>query len=285
MNMKKRICICLIIVNISFSAAVYADNGIADFDKDWAVNFFINYNMGIFKGFDSPQYITDKPWDVGFGLRYKSISAKLSVSLSLDEPFNLWSFDVEADSYFNKIYYQVYFKRYPNLSVEDSDAHSNLDIHASGLMAIFLQNHENHSLSSVTKLDKKQNEPSGSFLYGFGLFHSSLYSTTGTMERFDSRQHLLYFGPGIGYSYIWVFKNDIFLNTSILFFASPGVNINTGNWLFVPQLEPNITVGHHNKTWSINLIMKDNAKFIFWKKDEIDILTLVSITIMFSKRF
>lgn len=250
-----------------------------------AANFFLNFRMLTFKEFDSPEYISDKPWDIGLGLRYKNIFASFSLPAPFIKQPKRLGYDIEISSYFERAYFEAYSKRYPNLIEQDSNEYSDVDVDSSGIIVIFLQNSENHSLGSAIKLNKKQNQSSGSLLYGFGIFHSSLYSTNGTIEKFSDKQNLLYFGPGLGYSYLWTFKNCAFLNISLLSFMNPGININTDRWLFIPQLQPRIVIGHHNDTWSANLTMMNNAKFIIWNKDEIDSLTLISISIMFSKRF
>jgi len=240
--------------------------------------------MGIFDNYDSPQSRTDKPWDIGLGIRYKNISASFSVSVPFVNQFNLWSYDFEISSYFDKIYFEAYFKRYPNFIINKTGEQNDFDIHSSGIMATFLHNNKNHSLGSVNKLDKKQNLSSGSLLYGFGIFHSSLYSNTGSIEKYNDRQFLLYFGPSIGYSYTWVFQTGIFLNLSLIHFSSPAVNINTGNWLYIPQISPKIIFGNHYNTWSANLKLTNHSAFMIWGNNYIDALTFISITIMISKR-
>jgi len=282
---KKIFFVCMLISNVFFLLNIYADDNFSFFDEEWAVNLFTKYNMAIFNEINHLEYRTDKPFDIGIGLRYKTISAKLSVPILINQLFKNWAFDFEMDSYFDNVFYEAYFKHYPYFYIGDSNIQSELSIHSSGLKATFIHNHENHSLTSFTTLDRKQNISSGSLLYGFGIFHSSLYSIDMSIKKFDNRQHLLYFGPSIGYSYTHVFSNGIFINPSLLLFTSPGINITTGKWLFIPQLEPKIVIGHHNSTWSTNLIMKNNADFIIWNKDDLDILTLVSVTLMFSKRF
>ena len=281
---KKIFFICILISNVLFLSSVYADNIFTFFDEKWAIDLFTKYNMGIFSELNHSEYRTDKPFDIGIGFRYKNISAHISVPIILDDFFDIWAFDFETDSYFDNIFYEAYFKHYPYFYIDDSNLQSELSIHSSGLMATFIHNHENHSLTSVTTLDRKQYISSGSLLYGFGVFHSSIFSAEASLKKYNERQHLLYFGPSIGYSYTWVFGYGVFLNSSLVFFANPGMNISTGSWLFFPQFEPKIVLGHHNNTWSTNLIMKNNAKFIMLNKDDIDILTLVSITITFSKR-
>ena len=282
---KKLVFISIFSINIFFPIIIFADDYFTLFEEDFAVSLFVKYNMGVFNNFNHPEHRTDKPFDVGLGIRYKTISARLSVPIIFNELFNDWAFDFEMDSYFDNVFYEAYFKNYPNFYIGDTDIQSGLSIHSSGVMATFIHNQERHSLNSVITLDRKQNISSGSLLYGFGVFHTSLYSADKNIEKLSDRQHLLYFGPSIGYSYIWAFSNNIFINTSLSIFTSPGINISTGNWLFIPQLEPKIAVGHHNNTWSINLIMKNNAKFIIWDTDAIDILTLVSVNLIFSKRF
>jgi hypothetical protein len=283
--MKKNIFLLALIFCLQFLIKAYPDDNITFFDENFTISFFSKYNMGIFEDFDSSQYRTDRPFDIGFGIRYKKFSAQVSVSISTEELFSTNVFDFEINSYFDNIYFETYFKSYPHLYVEGTNIQSEMSIYSLGIMATFVHNHRNHFLSSVIEMDKKQNNSSGSLLYGFGIFHSSINSTNEAIKKFNEEQHLLYFGPSIGYSYTWVFGNGIFLNTSLVLFANPGININNSKLLFIPKFEPKIVFGHHSNTWSINLKMMDYSAFIIWDKGDFDILTFVSVTIMFSKRF
>ena len=282
---KKVIFMFILILNFLVLVRVYADDDFSLFNDSWAIDFFTKYNMAIFSDLNHSEYRTDKPFDIGLGIRYKNISAHISVPVFFDTSLNIWAFDFETDSYFDNIFYEAYLKHYPYFYYGDDNIQSELSIHSSGIMATFIHNHEKHSLTSIITLDRKQNISSGSLLYGFGVFHSSLFSIDKNLEKFDIRQHILYFGPSIGYSYTHVFSSGFFLNSSLLFFTSPAINISSKNWLFIPQIEPKIIAGHHNNTWSFNLIMKNNADFIIWNKEDLDILTLVSVTLKFSKRF
>ena len=269
---------------IVFSRILYAENSVF-FNEKFSLSLFAKYNMGIFSDLITEEQNTDKPFNIGLGFKYNSFSAKISIPTYLTDPINIWAFDFELDTYFDKFFIEAYFKHYPYFYYKDTNEQSELDIHASGVMATFVDNYEKHSLASVITLDRMQTSSSGSLLYGFGIFHSSIYSEEETYLKFEKRQHMIYFGPAIGYSYTFIFKNDIFLNTGIMIYTNTGYNITSRNWIFVPQIEPKLILGYHQKTWSINLKMLDNAKFIIWNKNDMDILTLVSINIMFSKRF
>jgi hypothetical protein len=237
--------------------------------------------MGIFGKVDSDQYETTKPLSVGLGVRYKKVSAKMSLSV----PYNGPSFDFELSSYLNRLYFEAYFKYYHNFYVRDTEERNELDMLSSGATMTFVQNYSNHSLSSVIKMDKKQNVSSGSFLYGFGLFYLSLDSKTEPLNNYEGRQRLIYTGPGIGYSYIWVFENGTFLNASFVLFLNAGINTSTGTWSAIPQWEPKIVFGQHHNTWSFNIKMANNTTFILWDTNNHNYINLISLSATFSKRF
>jgi hypothetical protein len=99
-----------LLLNIIFPVIIYAEDTITGFNENWAANFVVNYNIGVLRISDSPEYTTNKPFDIGLGIRYKDFSASVSVPVQFDNPFNTWLFDINVDSYFDKVYYKAYFK-------------------------------------------------------------------------------------------------------------------------------------------------------------------------------
>jgi len=284
--MNKTLFIFIYFLLILISSAVYGQGNITAFDENWAMNLFINYNSCSFENsLDSMKYSGEKPWQLGLGIRYKNISAEILAPILLSGQRKNWCFDSKMDFYYDKIYYEANFTHFPNLILQTGNEQNKLDIYSSAIMATFIQNNENHSLSSIIKLDKKQEASSGSLLYGFGVFYSSLYSTAKTIDMYSNRQHYIYFGPSIGYSYTFVFRNNMFLNLNCVAFANPAINMNTGKLLFIPCVEPKIILGSHSAKWSINLNMMNNSAFIIRNEKSIDPLVLVNVMIIFSKRF
>jgi hypothetical protein len=256
------------------------------FDEKWTISPFMNYNMGILQQNNADLYRTDKPWNIGLGIRYKKISGKLSFPVSSSSSVG-FSLDFDINSYFDRIFYKAYIKYYTEFYVQDSAENSGLDAFTSGLMATYVKNHKNHSLSSVINLDRKQNVSSGSMLYGLGAFFTSMYSQTQTMSNYAEKQNILYFGPSIGYSYIWVFENNLFLNVSLLGFSNVGKNFSSDEWLTVPQVEPRVVFGHHSNKWAFNITVMNNSTILFWNDDgfSYDVLTLLTLSTMLSIRF
>jgi hypothetical protein len=156
---------------------------------------------------------------------------------------------------------------------------------SAGILAGWIYNHQKHSLGSVYGLNRKQNISSGSFLYGFGVYYTSLYADNPDIKRYTERNHILHFGPTAGYSYTWVLGSGMFINMSLNVGTNFGVAISENKVLFIPQIKPKISFGHHNRTWSINAVMGSNASVLIWDTQAFDILVPSTITLTFSKRF
>jgi hypothetical protein len=187
------------------------------------------------------------------------------------------------------MYYETFIKRYTNFYNRDdkTNQHENigLDIMSSGIMAGWIHNYKEHSLRSVFTLSEKQTVSSGSFLYGFGVFFTSIYSQNETQTRYNERQNIVYFGPTAGYSYTWLLPHSMFLNAGVNIGANLGINIHDTSMLFIPQVSPKITFGHHNNSWSINTVMGCNASVLLWNRDNFDTLIPATMSVTFSKRF
>jgi hypothetical protein len=270
---------------LSFAEAPVTEDAIIPFSPKIARSLSGKYNIGIFQQ-QSTAYSTDKPWDIGLGIRYKNLVAQAYIPLS----FNNDSFDAALNFYLKRMYYETFIKRYTNFSLNNDDEPNNrenvgLDIMSGGIMAGWVQNHENHSLRSVFTLSEKQTIPSGSFLYGFGVFYTSIYSRNDALPRYTERQHIVYFGPTAGYSYTWTLPHDMFLNVNLNIGANLGINITDTTMLFIPQINPKFTFGHHNSSWSVNAVMGCNTSVLLWDKDSFDTLVPATMSVSFSKRF
>ncbi|GHU82487.1 hypothetical protein FACS189468_6760 [Spirochaetia bacterium] len=262
---------------------IFCEEAINEFDEKFAVSLFGNYNIGIFMQDQTEGFRTDEPWRIGLGFRYKKYAASFSVPVN----FKFNSFDVELNSYFEKLYFETYLKRYQSYydDKETENKNAGLDIMSAGVTAGWIHNNQNHSLSSVYALNEKQNISSGSFLYGFGVYYTSLYSDNTEIKHYDERNHIIHFGPQAGYSYTLVLPHDMFININTSIGADLGISVTENKILFIPQIKPKISFGHHNRTWSINAIMGSNAAILLWGVNNFDVLSPSTMTVTFSKRF
>jgi hypothetical protein len=262
---------------------LFCEEAIAEFDEKFAISLFWNYNIGIFMQKQTQGLRTDEPMQIGLGFRYKNYSASFSVPLN----FKFNSFDVELNSYFEKLYFESYLKRYQSYFNNKENDHTNagLDSMSAGITAGWIHNHQNHSLRSVYSLHEKQNISSGSLLYGFGVYYDSLYSDTPEITRYNERKHIIYFGPTAGYSYTWVLPHAMFLNLSLNAGTNLGFDITENKILFVPHIKPKISFGRHNRAWSINAVMVNNATILLWDSNNFAVLAPSTMTVTFSKRF
>lgn len=280
----------LIIILIALPIFSYAEEEIAYFDENWAVNLSGMFNIMSF-GEEAGSYTSERPWALGIGLRYKNTSASFSLPLYFNSDERLFdSFDVQFTSYNENIYYEVFGKRYKGFTKGDGsdknrDTDIDLTIFSAGITAGWLLNGVNHSLSAVYDLDRKQLNSNGSIILGFGLFYTSIESNEEKIERYNIHQPFIYFGPNLGYSYTFVFTNGLFLNMKLIIGLDAGINIDTVKWLFVPLAMPKMSFGKHFNTWSLNVTGGCIYTAFLLDANTVNTLMTAKIAINFTKRF
>jgi hypothetical protein len=274
----------LVFLFINGTNQLLAEGEIVPFAKNFALNFYGNFNIVDFASKKTRSYTSASPWSIGLGIRYKNISARLFLPLWFDNN----PFDIQLNSYYEKVYYELFFRQYKKFYREEDDGGdkypvSGFDVLSTGILAGWIQNNKRHSLSSVYNLDKKQTESNGSFLYSFGAFYTSIHSEDNT--NYSEKQYLVYFGPAAGYSYTWVFHRDIFCNVNLTSGLNMGINAASVHILFVPQITPKFAIGYHGKSWSVNFIGGCTYTAILWKGGNFEFLLASSMTLAFSRRF
>jgi hypothetical protein len=264
-----------------------AGDMVVPFNESWAIKVSGRYVTASFTQDQSAQYTVKKPWTLGLGVRYKDVSASLflpSFRVFANRPFE--SFDIQLSSYYDFMYYEAFCKRYQDFSDKERE-NENVDLHifSSGISAGWLLNGKNHSLSAAYDLDCKQLSSNGSVVLGLGIFYTSILSGDENIKRYNDNQHLIYFGPHVGYSYTFIFSKNIFLNMNFTAGLDAGYNVTADKWLFIPLIMPKISFGHHHKTWSINIAAAGNYTAIPWDMNTVDKLLPATLKVTFSKRF
>jgi hypothetical protein len=285
MGIKKSIPLIVFLITPFFFS--HADEVIVHFNEPWTINILSKHNTGSFRQEQDEPYTIKKPWDLGIGVRYKKISATVflpSFHASGEHPFE--SFDIQLASYYERIYYEAFCKKYQGFTNEEAvDSDIDLRVFSSGISTGWLQNSKNHSLSAVYDLDCNQLSSSGSAILGLGVYYTALFSDNEKIKHYNDVQHFVCFGPTIGYSYTFIFSGNIFLNMNLVAGLDAGLNIATKEWLFIPLIMPKISFGHHNKTWSLNFTAACNRVVIPWDINTVDRLSFATIKATFSKRF
>jgi hypothetical protein len=261
------------------------EDAIVPFGNAWSVNISAKYGTAGFTPEQSGNYTADLPWSLGLGVRYKHIAASLYLPsfYAFDRRF-FESFDLQLASYYKMFYYEAFCKRYQDFTDGKTEPKS-VDLRAlsSGVSAGWVQNSKHHSLSAVYDLDSKQQSSNGSVILGFGVFYTSIRS--GGTKCYRDTRRLVYFGPNIGYSYTFLFPGNIFLNMNLIIGLDAAINMNTNEWLFIPQATPRISFGHHGNAWSINAAIGCNYTAILWDMKAVDLFMPATMTLTYSKRF
>ncbi|MDR1443562.1 MAG: DUF4421 domain-containing protein [Treponema sp.] len=264
-----------------------AEAAITVFDESWAIKALGKYTITSFSQEQPAQYTTAKPWSFGLGLRYKDVSASVSLPsfyASGGHPFE--SFDIQLSSYYDSVYYEVFCRRYQDFTDKKTGNNGvDLRVFSSGISAGWLQNGKRHSLSAAYDLDCRQLSSSGSIILGIGIFYTSIFGGDERIKHYNETQRFVYSGPNLGYSYTIIFPNDIFLNVNFVIGLNAGLNITANTWHFIPDIIPKLSFGHHNKSWSINFTAGGNYTAIPREVNTADHLLSGAMKVTFSNRF
>jgi hypothetical protein len=64
-----------------------------------------------------------------------------------------------------------------------------------------------------------------------------------------------------------------------------GIGDERGNFCFSPQIRPKLAVGHHGKSWSINIVLESNFSFYIESMEAVNVLETADIGLTISRRF
>jgi hypothetical protein len=157
----------------------------------------------------------------------------------------------------------------------------NMEILSFGLLVNYVFNNKNHYLGSVYALNSFQLRSSGSFLIGGDLMFSRMKSNDYEINE----NSLIISGPNIGYSYIYVFRQNWFSNIMLNISPDIGINYFNGDFCFAPQARMKTALGYHGKSWSMNIVLQSNLTFYIWGFRKTSALETNDIGFTLSKRF
>jgi hypothetical protein len=83
---------------------LFTEGEIIPFDENVALNFYGNFNIVNFASKENRSYTSASPWSIGLGIRYKNISARLFLPLWFENN----PFDIQLNSYYEKVYYEFF---------------------------------------------------------------------------------------------------------------------------------------------------------------------------------
>jgi hypothetical protein len=258
MNVKKLFVFSvLLFISITGNAeTVYSrEPTVVKFNNLLSTRFTLGYKLMFFQE-TTPQessYQTNRPLDIGGGIGIKNIFINFSFSVPFLYDSNYRkspSLDFDFNHYYKDKFFTTGFIKYYGGFYNNTVGNIELQIVTLGLSQEFLLNRD-HSLRSVYNLDEKQTRSNGSFLLGAGAFLTAIQSDT--LDNYNKNQRTIHLGPNFGYSYTWVFKNNLFINVLSTFGVNLLISMNGKNVAAGFQTLPRFSFGYHGKTWSANM--------------------------------
>ena len=220
-----------------------------------SVKFTVGYNFMFFQETTPREdsYQTNRPLDIGGGIGIKNVffSFSFSIPFLYDTKYRKSpSLDFGFNYYYKDIFYTTGFIKYYGGFHNHTVGNIDLQILTIGFSQEFLLN-RNHSLRSVYNLDERQTRSNGSFILGAGAFFTAIQSDT--LDNYNDNRRAIHLGPNFGYSYTWVFKNNMFLNLLSTFGIDLLIPIDDRKVSSGFQVLPRFSFGYHGKTWAANI--------------------------------
>ena len=237
---------------------LYGQRSIQSFDNNWTINLTVNYHSLLFVQDTFFICRTNKPLDLGFGVKYKKFALGFSIELPYTSEYfrpQSESFEFNLDYVAQKFIVNAYLSRYHSFFTDnlmDGNKAIDLDIMSAGSSFRWILNYERHSLQGIYKLDRKLTSSSGSPLVGFGAYYNTLYSDDKKLPGYETRQHYIYASPLVGYSYILVLPGQIFIQSDLVVGINNGLNVNEQKFAFMPIISPHATIGQHLGSWTFS---------------------------------
>jgi hypothetical protein len=238
---------------------------------------------------ESEQLWANQPLIIGLRARYKVLSLGFEAALPFfrinERPWSQYynlSLNHLGSAFMmdgSFMYYRGFYVEDPVVSTRD------MDIRSTGLWTGWMVNRRNHSLRAAYQLEQKQTASSGSVIFGYGSYYSTMASHDNRVAHYADRQHFLYGGPSFGYSFTWVPFSNWFANAYLNLGINLGFHPNRLRLLFIPQAVPKLALGYHHDNWSLAVNGSGNLLVFLWGMNDFDFLMDSKATLLFSKRF
>jgi len=242
---------------------------VCDYERKLSVKGFMFYNIiQLSNETDMLDYVPNNPLGEGIGVLYKDFLLGINYGQTLgskhDKRFEeTKAFDFQFHKYWSRVVVDIYFQQYKgfhiddeNLAVEDATC-PDMKFSQWVISGQYVFNSKKFSYRAAFQQDEKQLKSAGSFLLGYGMYHSKITSDSSFIHDGKRVFNSYQWGFNAGYAYNWVVSRYWLINGSL------SVGANLGNQHLKPffddQLDVNISAlprfsaGYNREKWSLGL--------------------------------
>ncbi len=237
-------------------------DGITEFKNKFLIRFLCNYNFVSFWSSENHQrtLLSNRPVDVGLGFGYKDFYWDFLYAL----PFTTGTasksvaFEIGFDFFPGNWWIEGEYRRYSGFNMNDTLT-TYVDFRESDayVSALWMATAEGKFSPRVAYfLDRKQNESAGSAIVGGRIQNTRAVDHSETLDYYEDVRNFRSVWLDGGYSYTWIYDNDMFLNL----WGVAGLAVfkwdDAGDVSFMPDVVAKVAWGHIGETWSWNCVME-----------------------------
>lgn len=254
--------------SVSFAAEPEVDDSdkeaISEFRRHFPLRFLCNYNFVSLwtSEFREAALVSNRPVDVGLGFGYKDFYLDLELAL----PFTTskgrsksLAFETGLDFFPANWWVKGKYRRYSGFSTENDSNSVFVDLwqRDAFISALWLgTSNGKFTPRAAYFLDRKQKYSAGSIVVGGRIQHSEAIDRDTVLAYYQVHRRILGAWADMGYTYTWVYRNNMFLNLWGLAGIAVDSESESKDFFLLPEIEFKMAYGYIADTWSWNMVME-----------------------------
>lgn len=263
-----------LVLLLSYSCILAMDNpkmqaddqtdGITEFKRKFPLRFLCNYNfVSLWSSeFHEGSLSSNRPVDVGLGFGYKDLYLDLMYSL----PFTTsngrsksLAFETGLDFFPGNWWIQGKYRRYSGFSTGQDSSSIFVDLwqRDAYISALWMGTAEKKFTPRAAYfLDRKQRYSAGSLIIGGRIQHNQAADRDSILEYYKETRQIFSNWVDMGYTYTWVYQNDMFLNLWGLAGVAVSAESESKDFTLLPEIDIKMAYGYIADKWSWNTVME-----------------------------
>lgn len=255
-----------IVVLMLLCTAAFAEGDITGFERKFPLRVLCNYN---FVSFWSSEYRegafnSNRPVDLGLGFGYGDLYWDLVFAL----PFTVskghsksLTFETGFDFFPGNWWVKGKYRRYSGFSADSSDGSESIFIDLwerdAYVQALWLGTaNGKFTPRAAYFLDRRQEHSAGSLILGGRLQSTKMRDRDSVLAFYSEERQIFSSWVDMGYSYTWVYGNDMFLNLWGVAGIAVSDEEESSDFTLLPEVIAKGAWGYIGDIWSWNMVME-----------------------------
>jgi len=242
----------------------YDVEAVSEFKRHFPLRFLCNYNFVSLwtSEFEEGALVSNRPVDAGLGFGYKDLYLDLIFALPFTSSkgrSKSLAFETGLDFFPGNWWIKGKYRRYSGFSTENDSNSVFVDLwqRDAYISALWMGTaRDEFTPRAAYFLDRKQKYSAGSVIVGGRIQHSNAVDRDTILDYYQEYRKRFTVWTDMGYSYTWVYHNDMFLNLWGIAGIAVSSESESKDVFLLPEVDAKMAYGYIADTWSWNAVME-----------------------------